>query len=133
MLYGRQEDVDDLVQKALYTAMFFAWDVSKPSPANTEAQGYLVTLADQILKSFPMKVTPSELPLHGCPNIPKYVTNTIELVVLAYGKPVLEKKQNTLKTVFKAQLELAFNSVPKFKKDLVKKYPELFPSKRGKK
>lgn len=132
MLYGNKEEVIKLYREALYKTLFAAWDVVKPSAANTAAQLTLTQLANDALEfvSDDINVTPSHYPLHGVPELKKLPITILEAIVELYGKPILPKKQALILKSLRANMELPFNSIPRTKKDLQYKYPELFPAKR---
>jgi hypothetical protein len=133
MLYGDKQQVQLMIKEALYSAAFFAWDVVKPSPSNTAAQEELKCIIDAALEDVDVTVVPCEYPLHGKLDINKLAGEVIPKLCATYGKQVLTKKQKTLTSVFKARLELSFNSVPRTKGELKKKHPELFPVIRRRK
>jgi hypothetical protein len=134
MLYGDKQEVIELYREALYKAVFLAWDVVKPSVCNTVAQESLKVIANKAIdeECSNLNVTHSLYPLHGKPD-PKLPNSLLDAVCAAYGKPVLDRKRADILRVLKANVELAFNSIPRTKKDLQNKHPDLFPKKRQRK
>jgi hypothetical protein len=128
MLYGNnEEEAMFLVREALRASAYCAWDVVKVSEANTAAKETLNYFIEVALSGWKLPFVASPYPLHGTITPAKVAAELIPAVVEAYSAPVLARKQKMLVAVFKAQLGLLFNRVPKNKADLKHKYPELFP------
>jgi hypothetical protein len=131
MLIGNPGEVREIITRCLRISLWAAWNVAEgTTECNVNGRAFLDVLVDKVVDKVMPTITihESTLPLHGTLPLTSLSVAIADLTQELYGSPMLSRKYNNIKSVFKTKLDFAMCMVPRTKKDMYRKYPEHDPN-----